>query len=94
MPSIMYIGIHLLPFLHFLLCLSHRHGQGVYTYHETGSKYVGTWVMGKIESVGEIIHANYKYQGNFQNNNVSSAGPFSLNALLKSTHDFSFPLIY
>ncbi|XP_060784752.1 radial spoke head 1 homolog isoform X2 [Neoarius graeffei] len=53
-----------------------RHGQGVYTYHETGSKYVGTWVMGKMESVGEIIHANYKYQGNFQNNNPSGPGKY------------------
>lgn len=52
--------------------MSHRHGQGVYTYHETGSKYAGTWVMGKMQSVGELIHLNHKYQGNFHNNHVSS----------------------
>lgn len=62
---------HLLPLLHFLLGLFHRHGQGMYTYHETGSKYAGTWVMGRMESAGELIHLNHKYQGDFRNNYVS-----------------------
>ncbi|XP_036401826.1 radial spoke head 1 homolog [Megalops cyprinoides] len=53
-----------------------RHGQGVYTYHDTDSKYVGTWVMGKMESSGEFIHLNHKYQGNFLNNNPSGPGKY------------------
>ncbi|KAG7331165.1 hypothetical protein KOW79_005134 [Hemibagrus wyckioides] len=53
-----------------------RHGQGVYTYHETGSKYAGTWVMGKMESAGEFIHLNHRYQGNFHNNNPSGPGKY------------------
>ncbi|XP_053482833.1 radial spoke head 1 homolog isoform X2 [Ictalurus furcatus] len=53
-----------------------RHGQGVYTYHETGSKYAGMWVMGKMESVGELIHLNHKYQGNFRNNKPSGPGKY------------------
>ncbi|XP_066497311.1 radial spoke head 1 homolog [Hoplias malabaricus] len=53
-----------------------RHGQGVYTYHDTGSKYVGTWVMGKMESAGELIHLNHKYQGTFLNNNPSGSGKY------------------
>lgn len=56
-------------FTSFSVC--HRHGQGVYTYNDTGSKYVGTWVMGKMESSGEYIHLNHRYQGNFLNNKVS-----------------------
>ena len=40
-----------------------RHGQGVYTYKETGTKYVGTWVLGKRDGAGELIHANHRYQG-------------------------------
>ncbi|GAA6108534.1 radial spoke head 1 homolog, partial [Tachysurus ichikawai] len=52
------------------------HGQGVYTYHDTGSKYVGTWVMGKMESVGEFIHLNHRYQGNFHNNHPSGPGRY------------------
>lgn len=40
-----------------------RHGQGVYTYKDTGSKYVGSWVSGKREGAGELIHANHRYQG-------------------------------
>ncbi|XP_026768669.3 radial spoke head 1 homolog [Pangasianodon hypophthalmus] len=53
-----------------------RHGQGVYTYHETGSKYAGMWVNGKMESVGELIYLIHKYQGNFHNNNPSGAGKY------------------
>ncbi|TWW81693.1 Radial spoke head 1 -like protein [Takifugu flavidus] len=46
-----------------------RHGQGVYHYHATGSKYKGSWMNGKMEHAGEYIHSNYKYKGNFSNNN-------------------------
>lgn len=52
------------------LYLFTRHGQGVYHYHLTGSKYVGSWVNGNMQSAGEYIHANHKYQGNFFNNKV------------------------
>ncbi|XP_067345461.1 radial spoke head 1 homolog isoform X2 [Channa argus] len=45
-----------------------RHGQGVYHYHETGSKFKGTWVNGKMDSAAEYIHANHRYKGNFANN--------------------------
>lgn len=53
------------------LCFCLRHGQGTYTHHNTGSQYMGTWIMGKMESAGELIHQNHRYQGNFVNNNVS-----------------------
>ncbi|XP_076841636.1 radial spoke head 1 homolog isoform X3 [Brachyhypopomus gauderio] len=53
-----------------------RHGQGVYTYHDTGSKYVGTWIMGKMESAGEFIHLNHRYQGSFHNSNPSGPGKY------------------
>ncbi|XP_048825920.1 radial spoke head 1 homolog [Brienomyrus brachyistius] len=54
-----------------------RHGHGVYTYHDTGSRYVGTWMFGKIESsAGELVHLNHKYQGNFHNNNPSGPGRY------------------
>ncbi|KAM6986653.1 radial spoke head 1 homolog [Aplochiton taeniatus] len=53
-----------------------RHGQGTYTYSDTGSKYMGTWVNGKMESGGEIIHLNHRYQGNFINNNPTGHGKY------------------
>ncbi|RXN30976.1 radial spoke head 1-like protein [Labeo rohita] len=53
-----------------------RHGQGTYTHHDTGSQYMGTWIMGKMESVGELIHLNHRYQGNFVNNNPSGPGKY------------------
>ena len=40
-----------------------RHGQGVYTYKDTGTRYVGTWINGKREGAGELIHANHRFQG-------------------------------
>ncbi|KAL0985553.1 hypothetical protein UPYG_G00158530 [Umbra pygmaea] len=53
-----------------------RHGQGTYYYNDTGSRYTGTWVMGKMENAGEIIYLNHKYQGNFINNYPSGPGKF------------------
>ncbi|KAG9271390.1 hypothetical protein AMEX_G14311 [Astyanax mexicanus] len=53
-----------------------RHGQGVYTYHDTGLKYTGTWVKGKMESAGEFIHLSYRYQGNFFNNKPIGQGKY------------------
>lgn len=48
-----------------------RHGQGVYTYKDTGSKYVGSWVGGKRDGAGELIHANHRYQGGWIGDMVS-----------------------
>ncbi len=48
-----------------------RHGQGVYTYKDTGTKYVGTWVSGKRDGAGELIHANHRYQGGWIADQVS-----------------------
>ncbi|XP_024266965.1 radial spoke head 1 homolog isoform X2 [Oncorhynchus tshawytscha] len=53
-----------------------RNGQGIYHYNDTGSRYMGTWVMGKMESAGEFIHLNHRYQGNFLNNNPSGPGKY------------------
>ncbi|XP_010882821.2 radial spoke head 1 homolog [Esox lucius] len=53
-----------------------RHGQGTYHYSDTGSKYTGTWVKGKMESSGEFIHLNHRYQGNFLHNNPSGSGKY------------------
>uniref|UniRef100_A0A673N810 Radial spoke head 1 homolog n=1 Tax=Sinocyclocheilus rhinocerous TaxID=307959 RepID=A0A673N810_9TELE len=53
-----------------------RHGQGTYRQHNTGSQYMGTWIMGKMESAGELIHQNHRYRGNFVNNNPSGPGKY------------------
>uniref|UniRef100_W5M8X7 Radial spoke head 1 homolog n=1 Tax=Lepisosteus oculatus TaxID=7918 RepID=W5M8X7_LEPOC len=53
-----------------------RHGQGVYTYADTGSKYVGTWALGKQEGAGECIHLNHRFQGNFVNSNPFGTGKY------------------
>lgn len=48
-----------------------RHGQGIYTYAETGTKYEGRWDNGKRDGHGELIHANHKYVGIFSGDRVS-----------------------
>ena len=48
-----------------------RHGQGTYTYSSSGVKYVGAWVNGRREGVGEIVFPNYTYKGNFTADQVS-----------------------
>ncbi|XP_029434819.1 radial spoke head 1 homolog [Rhinatrema bivittatum] len=53
-----------------------RHGQGIYTYAATGSKYMGTWVYGKQQGPGDLVHLNHKYQGNFVNNIPLGAGKY------------------
>lgn len=53
-----------------------RHGQGTYTHQETGSQYRGTWVVGNMESTGELIQLNHRYHGNFVNNNPSGPGKY------------------
>ncbi|XP_073404525.1 radial spoke head 1 homolog isoform X3 [Dendrobates tinctorius] len=47
-----------------------RHGQGVYTYADTGSKYMGTWVNGKQDGAGELVHHHHRYQGKFSKNTI------------------------
>ncbi|XP_031436183.1 radial spoke head 1 homolog isoform X1 [Clupea harengus] len=53
-----------------------RQGQGVYVYKATGSQYCGSWVGGKMEGAGELIHLNHRFQGNFHNNNPSGLGKY------------------
>ncbi|XP_073404526.1 radial spoke head 1 homolog isoform X4 [Dendrobates tinctorius] len=53
-----------------------RHGQGVYTYADTGSKYMGTWVNGKQDGAGELVHHHHRYQGKFSKNTILGPGKY------------------
>lgn len=53
-----------------------RHGQGEYIYADTGSKYKGMWVQGKMEEAGELIHANHRYVGGFQQDKPKGKGKY------------------
>lgn len=50
-----------------------RHGQGSYTYQDTGSKYVGIWKEGKREGHGELVHKNHRFVGKFKEDKVGIA---------------------
>lgn len=44
-----------------------RHGQGTYTWKETGNRYTGSWVNGEMEGKGTLNYANgTKYVGMFK----------------------------
>jgi len=53
-----------------------RNGQGTYTYAESGSKYVGTWVMGRPEGAGELVHTNHRYQGSWIDSSMRGPGKY------------------
>ena len=53
-----------------------RHGQGVYTYKETGSRYDGTWSHGKMQERGQLIHSNHRYTGDFEENKPRAPGKY------------------
>lgn len=53
-----------------------RHGHGVYSYAVTGSKYSGMWVHGKMEDAGELIHANHRFVGCFQQDQPKGKGKY------------------
>ncbi|XP_072229568.1 radial spoke head 1 homolog [Leuresthes tenuis] len=55
---------------------SFRHGHGVYRHHQTGLTHRGVWVNGSMESAGEYVHTNHRYQGNFVNNNPLGPGKY------------------
>ena len=50
-----------------------RHGQGSYTFTSSGAKYVGSWINGRREGPGELIYANFKYNGLFTNDQVKES---------------------
>lgn len=49
-----------------------RHGQGSYTFNSSGAKYVGTWMNGRREGTGQLLFSNYKYNGKFSADKVST----------------------
>ena len=53
-----------------------RHGQGVYSYAVNGSKYKGNWIQGKMEETGDLIHANHRYVGTFQQDRPKGKGKY------------------
>ena len=54
-----------------------RHGQGVYSYSHTGAKYDGSWANGRREGVGDIVHQNHLYRGNFIGDKVAENSSFN-----------------
>lgn len=45
------------------------YGYGIYIYLVSGIKYMGFWVYGKWDGMGELIYFNYRYVGNFVDDN-------------------------
>ena len=50
-----------------------RHGSGTYTYASSGAKYVGNWLNGRREGIGELLFSNCKYKGQFASDQVGHA---------------------
>ena len=52
-----------------------RHGQGTYTWKETGNRYTGSWVNGEMEGKGTLTYADgTKYVGMFKDGAENGQG--------------------
>lgn len=41
-----------------------------------GIKYKGLWVYGKCDGIGEFVYFNYRYMGNFLDDNFQGVGKY------------------
>ena len=66
-----------------------RHGQGTYTWKESGTRYTGTWVNGEMEGKGTMTYADgSKYVGMFENGVEHGQGCFTFDDGFKFEGEF------
>ncbi|XP_076223088.1 radial spoke head 1 homolog isoform X2 [Nomia melanderi] len=42
---------------------NHRHGMGSYLYADTNTKFMGTWIMNRMQGAGQLIHPRHRFHG-------------------------------
>ena len=66
-----------------------RHGQGTYTWKETGTHYTGIWVNGEMEGEGTMTYVDgSKYVGMFKNGVEQGQGSFTFDDGFKYKGEF------
>lgn len=47
-----------------------RHGMGSYLYADTNTKFMGTWIMDRMQGPGQLIHPRHRFHGYWELNLV------------------------
>ena len=48
-----------------------RHGMGSYLYADTNTKFMGTWIVDRMQGPGQLIHPRYRFHGFWELNLVN-----------------------
>ncbi|CAH1403838.1 unnamed protein product [Nezara viridula] len=65
-----------------------KEGLGCYYFKETGAKYLGLWMEGKMNGQGQQVTKNYRYHGTWVDNLPYGKGCFSFSETKVIQHGF------
>ncbi|XP_048506682.1 radial spoke head 1 homolog [Athalia rosae] len=54
-----------------------RHGMGTYLYSATGTQFMGTWIKGRMQGPGKLIHPRHHFHGFWELNQPFGRGCFT-----------------
>ncbi|XP_076676071.1 uncharacterized protein LOC143373072 [Andrena cerasifolii] len=54
-----------------------RHGMGTYLYAGTNTKFMGTWIVDRMQGPGQLIHPRYRFHGFWELNLPYGRGCFT-----------------
>ncbi|XP_076546518.1 radial spoke head 1 homolog isoform X1 [Osmia lignaria lignaria] len=64
-----------------------RHGMGSYLYADTNTKFMGTWIMDRMQGPGQLIHPRHRFHGYWELNLPYGRGCFTFeNACMQHGH--------
>ncbi|XP_076632314.1 radial spoke head 1 homolog [Colletes latitarsis] len=64
-----------------------RHGMGSYLYADTNTKFMGTWIVDRMQGPGQLIHPRHRFHGFWELNLPYGRGCFTFeNACMQHGH--------
>nr|XP_033330503.1 radial spoke head 1 homolog [Megalopta genalis] len=64
-----------------------RHGMGSYLYAATNTKFMGTWIVDRMQGAGQLIHPRHRFHGFWELNLPYGRGCFTFeNACMQHGH--------
>ncbi|XP_053989324.1 radial spoke head 1 homolog [Hylaeus volcanicus] len=64
-----------------------RHGMGSYLYADTNTKFMGTWIVDRMQGPGQLIHPRHRFHGFWELNLPHGRGCFTFeNACMQHGH--------
>ncbi|XP_078038692.1 radial spoke head 1 homolog [Augochlora pura] len=66
---------------------NYRHGMGSYLYAVTNTKFMGTWIVDRMQGAGQLIHPRHRFHGFWELNLPYGRGCFTFeNACMQHGH--------